>query len=183
MHQPDYREPKSDRLAMPWVRLHALKDYLDMPLTAAAYEHVKVTFNLVPSLIDQLELYLDGGTDRHLELTSLKADELNPDQKAEILETFFIGHAPHMIEPHARYRELHKKYVGSASQKKILPALFTSTEIRDLQVWSNLAWVDPMFRVQEPIKSLFDKHRRFTEEDKQALLAWQKELIGRIVPT
>ena len=54
---------------LPWVRLHALKDYLDMPLMAAAHDRVKVTFNLVPSLLDQLELYVQGGTDPHLELT------------------------------------------------------------------------------------------------------------------
>ena len=36
---------------MPWVRLHAIKDYLDMPLNAAKYDGIKVTFNLVP-LID-----------------------------------------------------------------------------------------------------------------------------------
>jgi alpha-amylase/alpha-mannosidase (GH57 family) len=52
MHQPNYREPNSNRLSMPWVRLHALKDYLDMPLLAGSFEQVKVTFNLVPSLID-----------------------------------------------------------------------------------------------------------------------------------
>ncbi|HDS74538.1 MAG TPA: hypothetical protein ENN56_03265, partial [Firmicutes bacterium] len=25
MHQPDYREPESGQLALPWVRLHAIK--------------------------------------------------------------------------------------------------------------------------------------------------------------
>ncbi len=182
MHQPDYREPNADRLAMPWVRLHAIKDYLDMPLLAGAFEHIRVTFNLVPSLIDQLHLYLNGGTDHHLELTQLKADELSNSRKLEILESFFLGHPPNMIEPYARYRELYKKYAASAGQKEVLPALFTSAEIRDLQVWSNLAWVDPMFRSEEPIKTLFDKHRYFTEDDKQELIAWQKRLIARIIP-
>lgn len=183
MHQPNYREPNSDRLAMPWVRLHATKDYLDMPLTAAEYDNVRVTFNLVPSLIDQLELYLAGGTDDHLELSKLRAEDLPADVKLDILESFFVGHVPNMIDPHPRFRELHRKYSGSATQKSILPALFTSAEIRDLQVWSNLAWVDPLFYEEEPVKSLMEKHRNFTEDEKLALLEWQKNVIRRIVPT
>ena len=30
MHQPDYRDPGTGRLALPWVRLHAVKGYYDM---------------------------------------------------------------------------------------------------------------------------------------------------------
>ena len=30
MHQPDYRHPESGEFVMPWVLLHAIKDYADM---------------------------------------------------------------------------------------------------------------------------------------------------------
>ena len=30
MHQPCYRDPLDGRMALPWVRLHALKDYVGM---------------------------------------------------------------------------------------------------------------------------------------------------------
>ena len=106
MHQPVYREPNSNRLAMPWVRLHALKDYLDMPLNAAKYESTKVTFNLVPSLLDQLNLYLEGGTDRLLELSRIEAQALDAAQRLEVLDTFFTGNPSSMIQPYRRYREL-----------------------------------------------------------------------------
>ena len=182
MHQPDYREPNSGRLAMPWVRLHALKDYLDMPLRATAHEGVRVTFNLVPSLIDQLQLYVDGGTDRHLELTLRPAKELTPAEKTEILESFFSAHAAHMIAPYARYNELYKKVNGFAMRREVLPSLYSSEEMRDLQVWSNLVWIDPMLRHEEPIKSLFAKQRHFSEEQKLELVDWQRKCIGRIVP-
>jgi len=59
MHQPDYREPNSGRFAMPWVRLHATKDYLDMPLRATAHETVRVTFNpRVAALEDLIAIHL-----------------------------------------------------------------------------------------------------------------------------
>ncbi len=182
MHQPNYQEPNTKQLILPWVRLHATKDYLDMPLTAAQYENVRVTFNLVPSLIDQFQLYQNGGTDRHLELSKIPAHELTEELKREILNTFFCSHPPRMIEPYERYYELFRKLKKNMGDP-ILPALFTSEEMRDLQVWSNLVWIDPMFRTEEPIKSLFDKQKQFTEEEKHALLEWQIALIGRIIPT
>jgi len=183
MHQPNYREPRSGRLAMPWVRLHALKDYLDMPLIAAAADGVRVTFNLVPSLLDQLEFYLAGGTDRHLELSALSVESLTDEQKHEILRTFFAANPQRMIQPYRRYRELYQKYRSGTSDPRLVAGLFTSQEFRDLQVWSNLVWIDPLFRDEAPVRELFARGRHFTEEEKGALLTWERDLIGRIIPT
>ncbi len=182
MHQPDYQQPDSKSMVLPWVRLHATKDYLDMPLLASEFERVRLTFNLVPSLIEQLQLYLDGGSDRHLQLSRREAYNLSEADRREILDTFFASHPPRMIEPYPRYHELYAKIKKNLGDP-ILPALFSSEEIRDLQVWSNLVWVDPMFRGEEPIRSLFDKGKHFTEVEKQALLDWQLRLIARIIPT
>ncbi len=182
MHQPNYQEPDSKQMVLPWVRLHAIKDYLDMPLAAGEFDNVRVTFNLVPSLIDQFQLYLDGGTDRHLELSRMEAQHLTEEHKREILDSFFSSHPSRMIEPYDRYHELYRKVKKNIGDP-ILPALFPSEEMRDLQVWSNLVWVDPVFRTEEPVKSLFGKSKHFTEEEKQALLDWQLTLIARIIPT
>ncbi len=182
MHQPNYQEPNSKYMVMPWVRLHAVKDYLDMPLIASKYENIKTTFNLVPSLLDQLDLYLNQGSDPHLDLSRINAEHLNDSQKKEILKTFFSANFPTMIEPYTRYNQLYKK-AKNRDQIDLLPALFSSEEIRDLQVWSNLCWIDPVFHQEEPIKSLLDKGRHYSEADKHALLEWQVELIGKISQT
>jgi len=182
MHQPNYQEPDSNRMVLPWVRIHAVKDYLDMALMAAERDNIKVTFNLVPALLDQIELYRHGATDRHLELSRLRADELNDAQRMEILTSFFSANPTNMIAPYSRYKELYRKSRGGGG-RSILPALFTSEELRDLQVWSNLTWVDPLLRGEDVPRSLIDKGRHFTEEDKHRLLDWQLELMGRIIPT
>ena len=181
MHQPNYEQPGSTKLVLPWVRLHAIKDYLDMPLLASGYDNLKVTFNLVPALLDQLQLYIDGDNDRHLQLSRIKAEELNDELRLEILRSFFVANPPHMIDPHDRYRELYQKTIKN-SDESILPSLFSSEEIRDLQVWSNLAWVDPYFKNEDPIKNLLAKGRHFTEEEKHSLLEWQIALIMKIIP-
>jgi len=183
MHQPFYLNPEDNRFDMPWVRLHGIKDYLDMPLRAAKNENVKVTFNLVPSLIDQIQMYCDGYTDRHLDLSRISARTLTSDQKREILGTFFSAHYQTMIEPYSRYRQLHRKKESCGNDTNLAMEIFSTSEWRDLQVWSNLVWIDPMFRAEEPIRRLFDKGRDFTDEERDQLLDFQMDLMNRIIPT
>ena len=48
MHQPYYKDINNQEYLMPWVRLHATKDYLDMPMLASEYPGLRITFNMVP---------------------------------------------------------------------------------------------------------------------------------------
>src|SRR5690242_20923830 len=69
MHQPFYEDLATREHILPWVRLHALKDYYGMVALLAEFPDVKVTFNLVPSLLVQLEAFAaDRARDRFLEL-------------------------------------------------------------------------------------------------------------------
>ncbi|MBN2227069.1 MAG: hypothetical protein JW763_06860 [candidate division Zixibacteria bacterium] len=183
MHQPFYLNPETTSFDMPWVRLHGIKDYLDMPLMAARNDRVKATFNLVPSLVDQIQMYCDGYTDRHFDLSRLSARALTPDQKREILDTFFSAHYQTMIEPYSRYRQLHRKKESCGNDINLAIEIFSTSEWRDLQVWSNLVWIDPMFRSEEPVKRLFDKGRDFTGDERSRLLDFQMDLMKRIIPT
>jgi alpha-amylase/alpha-mannosidase (GH57 family) len=168
---------------MPWVRFHALKDYLDMPLLAASFDRVRVTFNLVPSLLDQIEMYVNGAIDRHLELSRMRAEDLTPALKVEILETFFSANPDHLIKPFHRYWELYQKARREDANRQVIASFFSSAEMRDLQVWSNLAWVDPMFRSDPIIKDLLARDRQFSEEEKHRFLDWQIEHMRKIIPT
>jgi hypothetical protein len=60
MHQPFYKDLAEGVYTMPWVRLHALKDYFGMVAMLREFPSVHVTFNLVPSLIAQIEDYASG---------------------------------------------------------------------------------------------------------------------------
>ena len=60
-HQPDYRRPADDVSLLPWARLHATKDYVDMARHVERHSGLRVTFNLVPSLLDQVEAAAEGG--------------------------------------------------------------------------------------------------------------------------
>jgi alpha-amylase/alpha-mannosidase (GH57 family) len=183
MHQPFYYNPVNRKLDMPWARLHALKDYLDMPLLATERKKIKVTFNLVPSLLDQIEMYCNGAVDRHLELTRIPSRSLEKDEKKEILTTFFSANYRRMIEPYPRYRQLFRKKASCGNDLELAVEIFSAPEWRDLQMWSNLVWVDPMFRGEEPLRALFEKGKDFTEDDKDDLLDFEIALMKRIIPT
>ncbi|NIN64982.1 MAG: hypothetical protein GTO63_09830, partial [Anaerolineae bacterium] len=55
MHQPLYKNILTGKYEMPWVRDHAATEYLDHPKILMQHPSVNLTFNLVPSLILQIE--------------------------------------------------------------------------------------------------------------------------------
>ena len=63
-HQPDYTDPVSGAPSMPWTRLHALKDYVDMVEHVLRHRKVRVTFNgqanADPIALSIGEIRLDG---------------------------------------------------------------------------------------------------------------------------
>ena len=75
MHQPVYE--LEGTYLMPWVRLHAVKDYLDMVLILEKFPKLKLNFNIVPALLDSIIDYTENGYhDIHSELSVSEAREL-----------------------------------------------------------------------------------------------------------
>jgi alpha-amylase/alpha-mannosidase (GH57 family) len=178
MHQPYYRDLLTGECMMPWVRLHATKDYLDMVKLLGEFPSLHQTFNLVPSLLDQLQAYLppNNHTDAFLDLSRKPASDLTEEEKGFLLAWFFLANWDHMVKPHPRYHDL---LIRRGTTKP-----FKSQDYADLQVWFNLVWIDPWLRRQDPqLASLEAKGERFTEADKQLVLGKQLELIAQILPT
>ncbi len=184
MHQPYYRDPASGKMSLPWVRLHGLKDYGDLPARLKRFDRLKMTFNLVPSLIEQIDLYCHRQTtDRHLELTQKPAAQLTRQEKTEIFETFFTANPTTMIEPFPRYRRLYKKLQDCNMNAELAARTSSQQEIRDLTVWSNLVWIDPVYRLKDPFRNLFAKGEKYTEDDKRAMIGAQFDILSDIIPT
>src|SRR6516165_812689 len=107
MHQPFYEDLVTREHILPWVRLHALKDYYGMVALLKEFPEVRVTFNLVPSLLVQLEAFAaDRARDRFLELSLKPADDLTEAEAVFIVENFFHAQQQRMIEVYPRYAEL-----------------------------------------------------------------------------
>lgn len=185
-HQPLYKDPVKGVYLMPWVRMHAVKDYYDMAAMLENYPKMQATFNLVPSLLYQLDDYAyHGAKDTYMLATEKPADQLTDADKEFILRRFFDANWDNLIRVHPRYWELLQKRGTTGSDAEIARAkqTFTVQDFRDLQVWFNLAWLDPDFQKNDPaMAALVAKGRNFSEADKQAVLAKHLEIIRSVVP-
>ena len=91
MHQPVYQLTPDGDYIMPWVRLHAVKDYLDMAMWVNKFENLKLNFNFVPVLFDSIIEYADHGAhDIHSRLTITPEEKLNEKDKIFILNNFLM---------------------------------------------------------------------------------------------
>ena len=185
MHQPFYQDLLTGEHVLPWVRLHALKDYWGMVALLREFPTVKVTFNLVPSLLVQVEAFArEEARDRHLDLGLKPAAQLTDDERAFCVDNFFHAQRPRMIDPHPRYRELlERRGDGGGVSVRSQASQFAVQDIRDLQVWHKLVWIDQSYLDHDPrIRVLLNKERGFTEDDKASLRQVELELLRNVIP-
>ncbi|KAF0108547.1 MAG: putative glycosidase [Anaerolineaceae bacterium] len=182
-HQPFYAVDQATGLvSAPWVRFHAAKDYVDMAQMLQAYPDIHVTFNLTPSLIQQIDAFNDGQRDKVWAVTLIPAGQLTDEDKTYILQRFFDVNG-RIIEKFPRYVEL-QQMRGGADEASISAAVasWSVQDFLDLQVLFNLAWTDPNYLAGEPLASLVAKGSGFTEQDKQTVLDKHAELMAQVIP-
>jgi alpha-amylase/alpha-mannosidase (GH57 family) len=183
-HQPLYYKDDDGIYTRPWARAHATKDYYDMVAILRDYPDVHVTFNLTPVLIRQLDDLAAGAKDYYWTLSEIPASELSDDQKRFILTRFFDANWDHMIARYPRYRELLDLRGRDAEPDTIEAALatFSEQDFRDLQIWWNLAWFDPCFLQEDPLRSLVQKGRYFDEADKEIVFDEVRRVLQLVIP-
>jgi alpha-amylase/alpha-mannosidase (GH57 family) len=183
MHQPYYKDGQTGEYILPWVRLHAAKDYLHMAEVLADHPDVHVTFNLVPSLIEQLEEYASGQAVDRAQALSLQ-DTWTGSEKAYLLANCFSIHRDNIIRRYPRYEQLlqlrHDAHRPAARDQALLLA---DDDYRDLVAWFNLAWIDPNWLERDPLlQAMVEKGHHFSVADVQAILDKQREILNRILP-
>ena len=57
MHQPYYEDLATGEHILPWVRLHAIKDYVDMAHHLETIPGARAVVNFTPVLLEQIEEY------------------------------------------------------------------------------------------------------------------------------
>ena len=185
MHQPFYRDLISGEYRLPWTRLHALKDYYGMVRMLGEFPEVHQTFNLVPSLLVQIEEYASGqAADPFLRCSLKRAEELSEDEQSFVLHYFFQANPARMIRRWPRYGELYDAWLAANRDPRRARHFFAPPALRDLQVLSQLAWFDEELLAEDAqVRRLLDKGAHFSLEDQAVMGRKQIEILGRVIPT
>jgi alpha-amylase/alpha-mannosidase (GH57 family) len=183
MHQPFYKDLISGEYKLPWTRMHALKDYYGMARILEDFPRIRQTFNLVPSMMEQVAEYASGeAVDPFLHVAMQPAESLNEDERHFLLKHSFYAFPQRMIYRYPRYGELYDAY---QVQKQASNArLFGSQELRDIQMWSQLAWFDEEFQARDPeVADWIRRGRDFNLADQRRMAEKQRQIIGTVLPT
>jgi alpha-amylase/alpha-mannosidase (GH57 family) len=186
MHQPYYKDPETGTYILPWVRLHAVKDYVALPRIFRQFPAVRHTFNLVPSLLIQLRDYVENGAeDIFLTVSRKNALDLTRDEEEFLLRNFFSAFPPTMILPQPRYADLFHRQEAArrAVGKPGGPGGFGASEYTDLMTLFNLTWFHPLLLEEDDeLSRLWRKGSGYTEREKAYVLNRQIEVMATVIP-
>lgn len=184
MHQPFYKDLLTGEYRLPWTRMHALKDYYGMVNVLRDFPDVRQTFNLVPSVVVQIDEYAKGEAVDPFLRTALKpSDELTESDQDFILQYFFQAHPARMIYRWPRYGQLLDIWHAADRNPKRARRVFGVQEFRDLQVLSQLAWFDEDDFTGDPdVRALMAKGRGFDAHDQALVGVKQLLALNRVLP-
>ncbi len=184
MHQPLYKDLATGQYRLPWTRMHALKDYYGMVKILDEFPNVHQTFNLVPSLVLQVKEYASGkAADPFLDCATKPAQDLSEAEQDFALRYLFQANAGRLIYRYPRYGELYDAWLKSGRNPRRARRIFSTQDISDLQVLSQLAWFDEEFQTHDvDVQRLLAKERGYSLDDQADMARKQIEIIGRVIP-
>lgn len=183
MHQPFYKDMVTGEYRLPWVRMHGLKDYYGMVKLLDEFPDVHQNFNLVPSLVAQLQDYVSGQAhDPFFDLVSKPAIDLTLSERQFSLQYLFQANAVNMVGRYPRYRELWERYRATFDRPEGPDPYFVTRDYGDLQVLSQLAWFDEYFLSDRDVAALIAKGEDFSRDDQLTMIAKQREILASVLP-
>ncbi len=199
MHQPWYQQGIEGEYKLPWVYLHALKDYTDMAAQLEAHPDMKSVVNFAPVLLEQLDDYaqqlngwLESAQPMKDPLLNLLAG-VTPvpesiEQRYQLLCKCQRANAEKMIDPYADFKRLlepfNKMFAedDSAQQNTVCLQYLTPQYFIDVLVWYHLAWLGHSLKQSRVCTELIKKSAMFNEQNRRDLLQLIHESIAGIIP-
>ncbi len=191
MHQPEYRDLISGEYQLPWVYLHAIKDYVDMVAHIEANPDARAVVNFAPILLDQIADYAhqvgqfidNGAAIRDPLLAALNTPALAVDREHRLflIKSCLRANEERLIQRFPAYQRLvdmahwlikHPEHIDYMDEQYLA----------DLLVWYHLAWLGETVRREDSrAKLLTKKARIFSLRDRQELLELISELLGGLI--
>jgi alpha-amylase/alpha-mannosidase (GH57 family) len=182
-HQPFYKDLVTGEYRLPWVRLHGLKDYYGMVKLLDEFPNVHQNFNIVPSLMTQLQDYVAGtAQDPFLNVAAKPAKDLSVEERKFALQYLFQANPVNVIGRYPRYRELWERFREHGDSAERAERYFQPQDFTDLQVLSQIAWFDEFFLEEKDVAGLVQKGRQYSLDDQKLVIARERELLGKVLP-
>ncbi len=189
MHQPDYRDYASGDFVLPWVYLHAMKDYTDMAYHLERHPRVRVVLNFVPVLLDQLEDYTDQFATGKIRdpllrlLAHQNTGDFTPEERLLALNSCFRSSHTKMIAPFPAYKRLWDLFQLLQTDGEYGLSYLSGQYMADLLTWYHLAWCgESVRRESELVTRLMSKAEGFSYTDRKQLFELICELTSNIIP-
>ena len=189
MHQPDYRDSASGEFMLPWVYLHAIKDYADMAWHLEQHPQIKAVINFVPVLLDQLEDYQQqfASDQLHDPLLRLLAREdlnnLSDKERDLVLDSCFRSNHHKMVAPYPAYKRLLDLFKTLEAGGNAAITYLSGQYYADLLTWYHLTWCgESVRREHDLVFSLMSKDEGFTHDDRKQLFSLIGKIIAQIIP-
>ena len=178
-HQPSYQSKYDSDFLLPWVRLHASKDYLDMLKRIDKFKNIKLNFNFSPVLLASLQKYAQGAKDLHLKLLIKNENELTPKDKIFILNNYFDLNYKNMVLPRPYFTDLYNR---RAQAQDLDLDMFNLQEYCDIMANFTLCWIDKSFcHDYSNLAYLFQKEKNYTLDERKEIYEIQLDIIKRIL--
>ncbi len=199
MHQPWYQQGLDGEYQLPWVYLHAIKDYADMVAHLEAHPKMKVVVNFAPVLLEQLDDYarqlgnwLDNRQKMQDPMLNLLAGATqipaNMHERYQLLCDCQRAHAPKMIEPYPAFKSLlspvkfmFPRHECAEKDTEFLQYL-DSQYFVDVLVWYHLAWLGHSLKQSATAQRLIEKESMFDEFDRHELIRLFHDCIADLIP-
>ncbi len=197
MHQPHYRDGLDGLYRLPWVYLHAIKDYADMAWHLENCPEARVVVNFAPVLLEQLDDYtqqmqnwLVSGEPMQDPLLNLVSGVTPIPEDTQLREEIIMAcqraYAPTMINIFPHFRELVDMVQCSNAPvgiDSICVSYLNAQYFTDLLVWYHLAWMGVSLRHTDPrVNQLMAKKNHFDAADQRCLMEIMTDAVASIIP-
>ncbi|MBF0266652.1 MAG: glycoside hydrolase [Gammaproteobacteria bacterium] len=191
MHQPEYRDLKTNQYQLPWTYLHTIKDYVDMVAHIENNPEARAVVNFAPILLEQiddyakqLEDFLSHGIalrDPLLSCLAMPVVDLPHKKRIKLINTCKRANKERLIDRFKFFNELHEMAEDGLAQPYLLD-YYSPQFYADLLTWYHLAWIGETVRNSDKrIKRLSEKARNFNEDDRRLLLQVIYELVAGVI--
>ncbi len=197
MHQPYYREGIDGSYVLPWVYLHAIKDYSDMAAHLERHPQMRLTVNFAPVLLQQIDdyaaklaSYLEHGNEMADPLLNLLAGNTpipdDNEQRVQLISDCQRCNATTMITPYPGFESLvtlgNQAVELHASHTEPLLDYLNEQYFIDLLVWYHWSWLGYSLKQTPAAQRLREKAHHYDMADRRQLLEMMHDCLANLLP-